>query len=139
MRKKRGGYAGSASFEFEVERYMNVKTGELILEDSLPEDAEESDFEYQCIELSVEGHSYFTPGRTQGDPDDCYPDEGETEITSIQGPDGKDWSDKISDYERNRIYDEIVESANEEPDCEPDRDRYDDYYDPSWDKYDGIF
>jgi hypothetical protein len=141
MRKKRGGYAGSASFEFEVERYLNVKTGELIFEDSLPEDAEESDFEYQCIELSVEGHSYFTSGRTQGDPDDAFPDEGDTEITSIQGPGGEDWSNKISDSERDKILDQLAELSKDSC-CDYNEDRdydRDDYFDDRCDNYDGVF
>jgi hypothetical protein len=138
--KRNSGYKGSTTFEFEVERYKNNQTGELIFVNSIPDDAKESDFEYQCITLVVEGNSYFTPGRTYGDPNDCYPDEGETEITSLQGPDGKDWSNDISDSEKDSILDMITTQSEEcdsgcEREYERDDDRDNSYYDPSWDNY----
>ena len=117
-------YSGTASFEFEVERYKSVATGELISADNYPDDAEESNYEYQIIKLAVEGSSYFAPGKTYGLPENCYPDEGDTEITSVIGPDGKDWSDKLSDSENDSILEMIQEQAQEGG--EPDFDDYDD-------------
>ena len=116
-------YSGTASFEFEVERYKSVSTGELVTADNYPDDAEESDYEYQLIKLNVEGSSYFTPGRTHGLPENCYPDEGDTEITSVIGPDGKDWSANLSDSENDSILEMIQEQAHEGG--EPDFDDYD--------------
>jgi len=115
-------YSGTASFGYEVERYKSVATGELVTADNYPDDAEESNYEYQLIKLTVEGSSYFTPGRMHGHPDNCYPDEGDTEITSVLGPDGKDWSANLSDSENDSILEMIQEKSNEGG--EPD---YDDY------------
>jgi hypothetical protein len=123
-------YSGTASFEFEVERYKSIATGELVTADDYPNDAEESDYEYQLIKLNVEGSSYFAPGRMYGLPENCYPDEGETEITSVIGPDGKDWSDKLSNSENDLFLEMIAEQANEG--CEPDEPDYDDRCDSDY-------
>ena len=127
-------YSGSASFTFEIERYKNNQTGEFIFIDSLPE-GKDNDYTYTITLLEVEGNSYFHPGKYHGPPEDSYPDEGETEITSVVGPDGKDWSATLSDSENDSILEKIQEDAQDGFD-EPDYDDYDDRdYEPS-DAYD---
>jgi hypothetical protein len=98
------GYSGTAEFQFEIER--------------------EIDGEYKIIVLQIEGRSYFTPGKFHALPENCYPDEGETEVTSVLGPDGKDWSANLSDSENDSILEMIQEQAHEGG--EPDFDDYDD-------------
>ncbi len=119
-------YSGSASFTFEVERYKNRDTGELVVADLVPESADELEYEYQLIKLKVEGTSYFQSGRYYGPPENCYPDEGDTEITSVIGPNKENWSQKLSSEEEDKIIDMITEQAQE---GEPDFDE--DYYDDS--------
>ena len=133
-------YSGNASFEYEVERYKNVLTGELIYNDDVPADAEESDYEYQCITLFIEGQSYYVPAKTYGDPFSCFPSDGETEITSILDAENQDWSNKISDSEKDHIIDMIADHSSQSAD-EPDGDSRDDFddFDPRNDNYDGVF
>lgn len=122
------GYSGTASFEFEIERYKDKESGELVTHDKVPVSDDDFEFEYQTITLQVEGNSYFTPGKYHGLPENCYPDEGETEIESVIGPDGKDWESRLTDEERESILNMIAEEAqNQEPDF--DEDDYDDSYD----------
>lgn len=74
--------------------------------------------------MKVEGRAYYAPDRTSGRPEDCYPDEGETEIEKVVGPDGKDWEDKLTKGEVNSILEEIQEtvSSYDGSDYEPDYD-----------------
>lgn len=125
-------YSGSASFDFEIERYKSKATGELVTEDKIPIESEEEDYEYQIITLHVSGNSYYVPAYTSGLPENCYPAEGDTEITFVEGPDGKDWSDQLSKSETNSIIEMIEEHASDggEPDYDDydDRNDYDDSY-----------
>lgn len=86
------GYSGKTKFEFQVER-----------DDKL-------------ISLTVEGNSSFQYGRYSGPPEDSYPDEGETEITSIVGPDNENWSNKITDEEADVILEMIQDKVIDEQD-----------------------
>lgn len=134
-RSRPGSYSGSTSFEFEVERLKHVMS-----EEYLPVDSDVDDnpmYEYVCLSLEVEGDSSFTPGKTYGLPEDCYPDEGETEITKVIGPDGKDWENKLTSSERDRIIEMIDESIRTN-DYDADCDDYDDddEPDPYWEDRD---
>lgn len=86
------GYSGKTKFQFQIER-----------DDKL-------------ITLTVEGQSCFQPGRYFGPPEMCYPDEGETEITSVVGPNNEDWSDKISDEEAEIVLEMIQDKVVDELD-----------------------
>jgi hypothetical protein len=92
-------YSGKASFEFEIERDDDV------------------------ILLQVEGTSYYTEGKRFGKPEDCCPDDGNTEITSVTGPDQKDWEDKLTPSERERIMIKINEEVQDQDEpCNEDDD-----------------
>jgi len=120
-------YSGSTSFEFEIERYKDRESGELLPHSKVPVDDDGFEFDYQTITLHVEGRSYFTAGRFYGPPENCYPDEGETEIESVTGPDNKSWEDQLTDEERESIISQIEERIQDQDgDYEPD---YDDSYD----------
>lgn len=137
------GYSGSANFQFEIERYLDKDSKETLFLSDLPESSgDDFEFEFKIIELQVTGHASFYPGKYSGPPEDCYPDESESEIESVVGPDGKDWYHLLTDSEReailNLIEDQVVNSSYEdysEREYE-DYDSYDNYYDPSWDNYD---
>jgi hypothetical protein len=130
------GYSGSTEFDFDIERYKNKTTGELHSIDSIDQDMKNTGlgddwlelcYEYQVITLTVEGRSYFQEGRTYGAPENCYPDEGETEITAVIGPDGKDWQNRLSASEVDSITDMIADHVMDgADDYEPDYDDYDD-------------
>lgn len=130
-----GGYSGTASFEFEVERYQSRESGKLYAIIPGTEQAvnimEDDGFEYEYVtlKLDVEGRSYYQPGRLYGPPEDCYPDEGETEITAVIGPDGKDWEDQLTTEERDMILSMIQENAQDGLDGPDPDDYYDDYED----------
>lgn len=117
------GYSGNASFDFEIERYKDKESGELIALDLVPNE-DDFEYEYQTITLKVEGRAYYAPGRTYGPPENCYPDEGETEIEKVLGPDGQDWEDKLTKSEMESILEEIQEtvSSYDGGDYEPDYD-----------------
>lgn len=119
-------YSGNSSFEFEIERYKDKDTGELLTYDKIEDDSEEFEYEYTTFSLQVEGRSYFEPGKFSGHPENCYPDEGDTEILSVTGEDGKDWEDQLTDEERGCVIC-MIEDHVREGECDgPDPD---DYYD----------
>lgn len=120
------GYSGTASFDFEIERYLDKQTGKHIAY-VLFEDEER--FEYKTFTLKVEGRAYFQPGKTYGPPENCYPDEGEVEITSCIGPDGKDWEDQLTHSEHDAITEMIDENVRDGLDGPDPDDYYDDYED----------
>lgn len=129
------GYSGTTSFEFEIERYKHKKTGKETA--YLLCGINEDDYEYHTVALQVEGSAYYTPGRLYGPPENCYPDEGEVEITSVIGPDGKDWTDQLTHAERDTIEEMITEHVcggldGPDPDDYDHEDVPDDYYEPSF-------
>lgn len=108
-------YFGNASFEFEIERYRNIATNELVIDNDISE-SKDLEFQYKIIVLNVEGKSYFQSGRKSGAPENCYPDEGDTEITFVLDFDGQDWSDRLTDTETDAILEKIQEEVcNQEP------------------------
>lgn len=119
------GYSGSTSFEFEIERYKDKKTGQYIA--YVLGEVDEERYEYTTIKLDVEGRSYFQPGKLSGLPEDCYPDEGETEIESVIGPDGKDWTDQLTHAEHDSLLEMIQENVQDGLDGPDPDDYYDDY------------
>lgn len=106
-------YSGTASIMFYVER------------------------EGEELELEVYGRSYFRPGKISGLPENCYPDEGETEILKIT-LDGNPWDGNLTDKEielaESQLTEAVCEDAEEpEPPSQDDFDDYDDY-----DRYDDL-
>jgi hypothetical protein len=114
-------YKGHASFDHEIERMKDAE-GNLYTDS---EDAPDGSA-YAVINLKITGFSYFAKGRTFGLPEDCYPDEGCTEIHSIIGPDGKDWESVLTESEKNAIEEQIADNVINN--CEED---YDDSDPPS--------
>lgn len=57
------------------------------------------------VEVEVEYNpGWYTPGRTSGDPDDCYPPDGEDpEILSVKDASGRDLLDLISREQYSRL------------------------------------
>jgi hypothetical protein len=111
-------YSGSVSFEFYIERFKNKVTGEVVT-DILPKD--DYLFDNEEITLQVDGSSFFSSGRSFGRPEDCCPDEGDTEITSVTGPDQLDWEDKLTISERERVLQMISDQVqDQEPDYNED-------------------
>lgn len=134
------GYSGSTNFTFEIERYRDKETGDYLLLDAVPASSDDNfEFEYETISLEISGNSYYSPGKYHALPEDCYPDEGDTEIESVIGPDGKDWYNLLTDQERSHIIDMISENVSSGSDGRDDYDGDDgyddDYYDPRWDNY----
>lgn len=117
-------YSGTTEFDWELERVKDPATGELR---AINDD--DGDLEYEYFTIKVEGRSYFAPGRLYGPPENCYPDEGETEILSVTGPDGKDWEDKLTSDEKEKILDHISEKVSEDDDGPDPDDYYNDYVD----------
>ena len=131
------GYSGNTEFDFEIERYENRSTGELLPLDEVEskmksfgfdDEALELLYEYKVITLSVSGSSYYQEGRSYGLPENCYPDEGDTEITAVIGPDGKDWHSLLTASEVESALEMIQDEVSQGGDYEPDDD-YDDYDD----------
>jgi hypothetical protein len=118
------GYSGTTEFDFEIERYKDKQTGNYIA--YLLEEDEER-YEYTTLTLKVEGRSYFQPGKLYGPPENCYPDEGEVEITAVIGPDGKDWEGQLTHSEHDYIEEMIDEKVRDGLDG-PDPDDYFDNY-----------
>lgn len=103
------GYSGHVEFDFSIERFKNLKTGELIPANKVAESEEESMFEYQTINLEIQGRAYFSPGSTSGHPDDSYPEESDSEIIAAFDSSGKEWSNFLTKEETQYILDEMIE------------------------------
>lgn len=131
-------FTGHTSFDFEIERYRNKFTNQLVAHNAdTAADEFGIVFEYKVISLEIEGRSYFRSGRTSGPPEDCYPDEGDTEVEAVIGPDGNDWSDKLTDDEQSQILMMVQDNCMNDPDdYEGDEDDYDDYEPDSGDDLD---
>lgn len=116
-------YSGNTTFDFDIERYKDRDSGNLVVPQPSNGWGDDFEHEYTTITLVVEGHSSFTAGKYFGPPENSYPDEGEISILSVIGPDGKDWEDKLTAEERESILNIIDENVmNDGPD--PD-DHYD--------------
>lgn len=123
-------YSGTTSFEFYIERYKNKISNELKTLDKVhPED--EYLFDLEEITIQVTGSSFFTQGHTFDAPEHCYPDEGNTEIQSVIGPDQLRWDDKLTKEEREKIIQMIADKVQEQ---EPNLNE-DDEDPPSFDFY----
>jgi hypothetical protein len=109
-------YSGSTKFDYMI--YRDLPNGIT------------NTYEEEII-LKIEGRSYFAHGKYSGAWEDSYPDEGDTEILSVIGPDGKDWEDQLSDIQKAQILDIIQEKVSTDEDYDPpDIDYYDrDYHD----------
>lgn len=118
------GYKGSATITFYVNR---VKDANGKWQVPKPQD------DWEELELEVHGTAYFQPGKLYGPPENCYPDEGQSEIESIT-LDGKPWDGELTDKETERAEEKLDESVREDegPDP-PSRDDFDDYDPPSYD------
>lgn len=106
-------YSGTASFEYSIGRYFDPDSKKLISSEDLSED-DGIEYEYQDITLDIDGESYYSPGKTSGSPDSCYPPSGETDITSAIGPDGKDWQDLLTKRERDDILQYIEDEVRDQ-------------------------
>lgn len=120
----RGGYSGSTTIKFTVERVKDPVTGQL-----RPfNEGDSDDIEVQAIELSIEGESYFSPGVNWRKPEDCYPDESETRINKISSPDSKVWVESdFTKEEYQGILEAIQASVQSDSDYGPDEDYFDGY------------
>jgi hypothetical protein len=130
------GYSSSSTFNFEIERYFCPETKQYLLEKELPETHSEeeitSKFEYQTITLEVSGNSWHSPGEYSRLPEDCYPDDGDTEIDSIIGPDGQDWYNLLSSEELQDVYSELQSR------CESSSGDYSDYDGSDYNKWESF-
>jgi hypothetical protein len=61
------------------------------------------------IDLEVEGEYKYTPGVTWKLPEDCYPEESETQVISATDENGKSWLDDLHPYELSEIKSKIQE------------------------------
>lgn len=132
-------HSGETTLDFSIERYKHNETGELATSVQMEtNDWCDGACDYIVYTLSVSGTSYFTPGKFSGLPEDCYPDEGETEITSVVGPDGKDWFSVLTDSEQEQIQTLIEENVCEGLD-DPEPDDYDDSFEDKDYEVDGYY
>jgi hypothetical protein len=138
MGRKNGGWSGKANFKYEIERYKRVSDGIRFEVDAeqvktagdLTEDP--TVWEYELIELKVTGSAYYEPGKYYGPPEDSYPDDGGCEIEDVEGPDGKDWMDRLTKSEVASVEARVTERCQEGGDVDPD-DAYDSRYDQDCD------
>lgn len=128
-------YNGQTTIEFHINRIKDLQTDQY----RVMRDGDDPEREEELL-LEIEGRSYFTHGRHFGLPEDCYPDEGETEILSITWKDGKPFPWELTDKEKEEAEEQICLSVQEDepdpPSYDYDDDDFDDYepdYDPSYD------
>lgn len=124
-------YNGTAKIDFHINRIKDLETDayRLFREGDDPEREEE-------LELEIEGRSYFQRGRTSGPPENCYPDEGETEILAVMWK-GKSFPWELTDSEKEEAEEMICNAVQENDDFDPpDYDDYEEDYDDNYDDVD---
>jgi hypothetical protein len=112
------GYKGNATIDFHINRVKDLNTDAY----RPITDADDPDREEE-LELEIEGRSYFQEGRMYGPPENCYPDEGETEILSITWK-GKPFPWELTEKETEEAEEMIANAVQEDEGPDPD-----DYYD----------
>lgn len=121
-------YSGSTDFEYNIERYYDLKyylsTNQKIflLEKDLDSEIE---YEIETINLYISGSGHFYPGNYSGLPENCYPDDCEVEILSVQDENNTDYYDFLTEDEIENIHDLILK--NIENNCDNDDRDYDDF------------
>lgn len=91
-------------FQFDINRYLHPSTKQLLTK----KEAQAQGFDIQFLDcegftLYVEGNGRYTPACLHKLPEDCYPEDLESDIISIQDIDGNNWMDKVSSSELNEI------------------------------------
>ena len=126
-KNKRGGYGGKTTFSFEIDRFFDPITNSFLTEDEA-ESCENECF-HQSIELDITGNAYYEPARLSGPPEDCYPEDSNIEIESVQDSNGKSWINNLTPYEISCIEEALMDYAQDDGDY--DYHSYDDdcYYD----------
>jgi hypothetical protein len=132
-------YSGTIDFQFDIERWSHPSVNELLTSKQMKDNnLHENDCEIHVIPLFVTGWASFTEGYTSGLPEDCYPDESDSDINSITDDDGNDWFNKLSQSELDDIWKKMedlsgrieMNDSRDYGDYEDYSDRYDNYYHP---------
>ena len=129
-------YSGKIDFQFDIERWSHPSITDLFTSNQMKDNnLHENECEIHVIPLYVTGWVSFTEGFTSGLPENCYPDESDSDIDSITDDDGNDWFNKLSQSELNDIWKKIGDMSdriemNDSRDYEDYSDRYDNYYHP---------
>lgn len=128
----------SYSFEFEIVRYLSQDKTSLLTSKQLsqklnecnPQDREKIEESYQeeYITLNVKGSGHYTPSRTHGDPNDCYPEEFDCELDSAEDSNQYDWLDDLTDSEYKEMLSELADKIYRgDRDCPNDYEPYNKY------------
>lgn len=114
------GYNGTATIEFPIERIKDISTDQyrVVKDDDDVDRVEE-------LTLEVNGRSYFAPGKYWGLPENCYPDEGDTEILSVTW-NGKPFPWDLTDTETSCALQMIDEAVQNDDGFEPPERDYED-------------
>ena len=132
-------YSGTIDFQFDIERWSHPSVNELLTSKQMKDNnLHENDCEIHVIPLYVTGWVSFTEGFTSGLPEDCYPDESDSDINSITDDDGNDWFNKLSQSELDDIWKKLdnlsdrieMNDSRDYEDYEDYSDRHDNYYHP---------
>jgi hypothetical protein len=120
------GYSGYATIEFPIERIKDLTTDEY----RPIKDGDDLSRSEELV-LTITGRSYFYPGKFYGPPEECYPDEGDTEIISITW-NGKPFPWDLTPEEEEAVLEQISSEVSEDEGPDPDEyydiRRDDDYY-----------
>lgn len=132
-------YCGQIDFQFDIERWSHPSISDLFTSSQLKDyNLQENECEVHIIPLYVAGWISFTEGVTSRLPEDCYPDESDSEIECITDDNGDNWLDKISKSELDDIWKKIEDLSNrlelndsrDYCDYEDYSDRHNNYYHP---------
>lgn len=132
-------YSGNYDFQFDVERWSHPSTPKLLTADDLKlQKLDENECSVIVIPLQINGWVSFTEGYTSGLPENCYPDESESDIESVTDENGEDWINKITPNEMDQLWkklDDMFDRHNYNSSDYDDRD-YSDYEDNYYHPYD---
>jgi hypothetical protein len=104
----------SISFVYHVYRFSSNDGSILLTSDQLDElfDNAANDAEFSALEdrfsevkisLYVSGSGHYTPAKTSGDPADCYDQEFDYELDSVEDDDRNDWKNLLTEDEKDEI------------------------------------
>ena len=112
----------SISFVYTVYRFSSSDSSDLLTQDQLDElfDNAANDDEFSALEdrfsevkisLYVSGSGHYSPAKTWGDPADCYDEEFDYELDSVEDDNGKDWENLLTKDEKADILSMIADKV----------------------------
>lgn len=128
--------SSNCDFTFYIDRWLHPSSNNLLsLQEMQALNIAENEAEHHVITLNVTGWACCVEGNTSALPENSYPDEFDSEITSVTDENENDWLDRLTKFEINQIEDKLYDEMEYQSSSYDDSNYEDDYYDRYNSKY----